>query len=393
MKSPFRLLALAALCPALALAVYAPIPEQDQGKALSFRLGASVYQDSNIFGAATGEIDSLVYSFAPSISYNGSLDDQTFLSLGYDLSLDHIVDRPGKKNLTSHTLNARIAHAFSDSANIDVSDSYMISKNPQSLLAGLPLNTDQSFKMNQFNARYVTALTPKTNLVLKYRNIDFAYDLDSLAAQLDRMDHLAGIEVAFVLLPETKLVGEYRFQDVAYDQNAGAKDKRSHFFLGGVDYSVGQNLTFAARGGFEDRAREGASDTTAPYAELSTRYSYSENSFVAAGYIYTLEESSDVVRFTDTQVNRFFVNVQHRLSALITASGSLNWEPSQLQGRGGVATADVSETTTRVGLALSWLPTKNWMVSATFDADKVDSDDPNRDQDRTRFGVSARFSF
>lgn len=391
MKSPSRLVFFAALFPAFAFAVYAPIPEQDQGKALSFRLGASVYHDSNIFGAATGKIDSLVYSATPSISYNGSLDDKTFLSAGYDLAIDHFVDRPGKQNLISHTFNARVAHAFSSSSNIDVSDSYQIAKNPQSLLAGLPLNTDQSFKMNQFNARYVTSLNQKTGLALKYRNISFAYDLASLAAQLDRMEQLAGLELSFALLPETKLVGEYRYQKVAYDQNSANKDKRSHFFLTGVDYTPSQKLTFTARGGFEDRTREGERDTTAPYAELSSRYTYSENSFIAAGYIYTLEEPSDVLRFTDTKVNRFFVNVQHRLTALITASGSIDWEPSQLQGRAGVASID--ETTSRVGLALSWLPSPNWVISATFDADKVSSDDPNREQDRTRYGVSARFSF
>lgn len=391
MKNPFRLAALAALFPALTFAVYAPIPEQEQGKAFSFEVGASVYHDSNIFGAATGAISSMVYSFTPSLSYNGSLDDQTFLSAGYDLSLDHIVDRPGKKNLTSHTLSARIAHAFSNSTNIDVSDSYQISKNPQSLLAGLPLNTDQSFKLNQFNGRFSTTLSQKTNLVVKYRNMDFAYDLAALGAQLDRMEHLAGAEISFAYLPETKLVGEYRYQRIAYDQASATKDKHSHFFLGGVDYNPSQTVTVTARGGFEDRTREGAENTTVPYAEISVRRTYADNSFLSGGYVYTLEEPSDVARFTDTKVSRFFVNVQHRISPLITASASLTWEPSQLQGRSGQA--DVDETATRGGLAVSWLPTKNWTITATADADRVASDDDARDQHRTRYGVSARFSF
>ncbi|MBX3739099.1 MAG: hypothetical protein KF715_20595 [Candidatus Didemnitutus sp.] len=391
MNTPLRLAALAVLFPALSFAVYAPIPEQEQGKALSFQLGASVYQDSNIFGSATGEIDSLVYSVNPSVSYNASVDDQTFVSASYSLNLDHVVDRPGKKDLTSHTLNARVAHAFSQSTSLDVSDSYLISKNPQSLLAGLTLNTDQSFKMNQFNARFTTTAGPKTGVVFKYRNIDYAYDLDTLATQLDRMEHLAGVELSFAVLPVTKLAAEYRYQNVAYDAGSAVKDKRSHFVLGGADYNPSEALTLTFRGGFEDRTREGAASTTGPYVELSTRYTYGQNSFVAGGYVYTLEEASDVARFTDTKVNRFFVNVQHRLSPLVTASGSLTWEPSQLQGRAGVP--DVDETTTRVGLALSWLPTKNWTISATFDADQIASDDPVRDQDRTRYGVSARFSF
>lgn len=391
MNTPLRLAALAVLFPALSFAVYAPIPEQEQGKALSFQMGASVYQDSNIFGAATGEIDSLVYSVSPSVAYNASVDDQTFVSASYNLNLDHFVDRPGKKNLTSHALNARVAHAFSSSTNIDVSDSYQISKNPQSLLAGLTLNTDQSFKMNLFNARFTTAANPKTGVVIKYRNIDYAYDLGTLAAQLDRMEQLAGLEVSFAALPVTKLAAEYRYQNVAYDVSSATKDKRSHFVLGGVDYNPSEAVTLTFRGGVEDRMREGAASTTGPYAELSTRYTYGQNSFVSGGYVYTLEEASDVTRFTDTKVSRFFVNVQHRLSPLVTASGSLTWEPSQLQGRTGVA--DVDETTTRLGLAISWLPTKNWTISATLDADKIASDDPIRDQDRTRYGVSARFSF
>ena len=51
-------------------AVYAPIPEQEQGRAWSFRIGASVYHDSNIFGSPTAEIDSVVYTFAPSIAFS-----------------------------------------------------------------------------------------------------------------------------------------------------------------------------------------------------------------------------------------------------------------------------------------------------------------------------------
>lgn len=350
-----------------------------------------MYQDSNIFGSATGAIESLVYSVSPSLSYNASVDDQTFVSASYNLSWDHVVDRPGQKNLTSHMLNARMAHAFSSTTNIDVSDSYQISKNPQSLLSGLTLNTDQSFKMNQFNARFTTAASPKAGVLLKYRNINYAYDLPNLATQLDRMEHLAGLELNLALLPVTKLAAEYRYQNVAYDSGAATKDKRSHFVLGGLDYNPSEAVTLTFRGGFEDRTREGAGATTAPYAELSTRYTYGQNSFIAGGYVYTFEEASEVIRFTDTKVNRFFVNVQHRLSPLVTVSGSLAWEPSQLQAR--AAFTDIDETTTRVGLALSWQPTKNWTLSATIDSDKIASDDSARDQDRTRYGVSARVSF
>ncbi|HEY8993300.1 MAG TPA: hypothetical protein VIM71_01330 [Lacunisphaera sp.] len=396
MKTLLRTLPVAALFPALTFAVYAPIPEQEQGKALSYRLGASAYYDSNIFGGATDEIDSMVYNFSGAISYNGSVDDQTFASGSYELSNDYVVDRPGSKNLTSHNLSARLAHAFAQDTNLDLSGAYSITKNPQSLRAtGAPLNTDQSFKRGQLDARYTTSAGAKTGVVAKYRFINFAYDSANLSADLDRSENLLGLEVNYAYLPETKLVAEYRYQDIGYDTNAPAnsKDKTSHYFMGGFDYNPGKQLMVSGRAGFENRKRDSGSDTTAPYVELSSRYTYTEGSYLAAGYSYSFEEPSDVDHFTDAQVNRFFVNLQHQLSGAFTASGSITYEPSQLQARPGNPQGDIDETTTRLGLALSWRPSKNWTVTGTYDYDDVNSDDVNRGQIRDRLGVSARFTF
>ncbi|MDB6166762.1 MAG: hypothetical protein JWQ83_1902 [Lacunisphaera sp.] len=393
MKISLRFALPLALVPTLALAVYAPIPEQEQGKALTFRLGASAYHDSNIFGGATGEISSMVYNFAAGISYNGSVDDQTFASAGYDLSNDYVVDRPGKKNLTSHTFTGRLAHSFSSATNVDLNALYAIAKNPQSLLAGVPLNTDQSLKRAQFDGRFTTAAGEKTGVVAKYRYMNFSYDNAALGAQLDRTENLLGLELSYALLPETKLVGEYRYQVIRYDFDTAAtpKNKDSNFLMAGVDYNPGKNTLLSARAGVEDRKRELAASVTAPYLELSARYTYAEGSFLAAGYTYNLEESSDVIRFTDSKMNRFFANVQHRLAGSLTASGSLTYESAQLQGRG--AQVDLDEKTVRFGLGLSWQPTKNWTVSGTYDLDDVNSDDASRGQHRSRYGVNARYTF
>ncbi|HYD83150.1 MAG TPA: hypothetical protein VEA63_03840, partial [Opitutus sp.] len=164
-----------------AWAVYAPLPDQDQNKEWTVSLRAGVSHDSNIFGAASGEISSMVYGFSPKVSYEGSLSDQTFAVFGYTLTLDHIVDRPGDKTLDSHDLAARLAHAFSPTTNIDFSDYYQIAKNPESLLAGLPINTDQSFKRNEFNARFTTSPRPKFGTLLKFRSVNYDYDNAALA--------------------------------------------------------------------------------------------------------------------------------------------------------------------------------------------------------------------
>jgi predicted porin len=392
MKTLLRFVPPFAVLPTIALAVYAPIPEQEQGKALTFRLGASLYHDSNIFGAATGEIDSPVFGLTGAISYNGSISDQTFASASYDISNDYVSERPGDdQNLTNQNFAARLAHAFSSVSNIDLSAAYNIVENPESLLSGVALNTDQSYKRGQFDGRFSTAAGQKTGLLAKYRFIDYAYDTPSLAFDLDRSENLIGLEASYAFLPETKLVGEYRYQDISYDVAGAFKDKTSHFLMAGADYNPGKDLMISGRLGFEDRTRDGAPDDTVPYVEFTSRYTYTEGSYFAAGYTYTLEEPSDPLRFTDAETNRFVLNLQHRLGSAITASGSLTYSPAVLQGRG--LQADIDEDTTRFGLGLTWQPTKNWSVAGNYDMDHIDSEDPNRSQDRDRFGVSARYSF
>ena len=384
------LVAFAAI-PTLLLAVYAPLSPQDQGKALTFRLGASVYHDSNIFGGATGEVGSVVYNGTFGIAFNSSVTDQTFVSLGYDFSDDHVVDRPGNHDLLNHSFSSRVAHSFSKETNVDISENYQMTKSPESLLNGLPIAADQSAKNNQFSIRFQTTAGQKGGVVIKYRNLDTSYDNATLGAGLDHNDHLAGIELSYALLPETKLVGEYRYGQVNYKSSGAVKDKSSNYFMAGVDYNPNEKVTLTTRVGLESRARVSERNTTSPYAEFSANYAYAEGNNINGAYTFALEEPSDVARFTDSKVNRFVGTVQHHLSPLVIASSSLTYESSTLQGRRGQV--NLNESATRFGVALTWQPTKNWDVSATFDRDHTTSDDVNRKQDRTRYGVGAKFSF
>src|SRR5690606_18672684 len=100
-------------------AVYAPIPEQEQGKDLTVSVKAGVSYDSNIFGAAADERDSVIWTIAPQARYNASLTAQTFFAAAYGLTLDRFDRRPGDKLLDSHDASLRLAHAFSRATIID----------------------------------------------------------------------------------------------------------------------------------------------------------------------------------------------------------------------------------------------------------------------------------
>jgi hypothetical protein len=377
---------------ASALAVYAPIPDQEQGKDLTISLEGGITYNNNIFGAATNPISSVVYEFSPKISFNAPLTDNTFFSASYKPTLDYFDNRPGTKAVYSHDLNGQIAHKFSATSVATVTDAYSYDQNPESLLNGVPINTDQTLQSNQFDARYTMAPTEKLGLVLKARSAYFDYTNPLLGNELNRFENLYGIESDFTLLPELKAAGEYRHQDVDYSNNPSTNNKHSDFLMAGFDYAAGPKLTASIRLGGEFRHREGGlPDETTPYAEFSGKYDYAKGSFISVGYTYSLEETSDPVHFSDEKLNRMFVNIQHAFSALIVGSASLDYEPATLDGLPGQP--NVREDSTHAGAALTYLPTKTWKVSASYDYDFVDSGISARGLNRSRASLSATVVF
>jgi hypothetical protein len=388
----FRAIIVGSLITALPMrGVYAPIPEQDQGKDLVITAKAGLAHDSNLFGAASSEVSTAIWTFAPRAAYNTSLTAQTFFSASYGLTLDQFDNRPGDKLLDSHEASLRLAHAFSKSTTIDINESLSVTRNPESLLAGVKLNTDQSFTRNQVDARFETPINAKATASAKVRSVYYEFRDAALGRSLDRIENLYGAAVNYAVLPETKAVAEFRHQDVFYTKEGEIKNKASDYLMGGVDYEVARKLSVSGRLGVEWRQRESERNTTTPYAEFSTKYDYAAKSFLLGGFSYSIDETSDTGRFNDSKAYRAFVSVQHTLTALIVTSGSLTYEPATLQGRRGQV--DVDEKTVRAGAALTYLPNKNWSVSASFDYDRTRSDDPGRNLNRTRVGLSAVYSF
>ncbi|MEY4088115.1 MAG: hypothetical protein RJB55_386 [Verrucomicrobiota bacterium] len=374
-----------------ARAAYAPVPESDEGKDLIVKVRASVGHDSNLFGAATGAIETAVYTLAPGITWNRSLTEQTFFSAAYGLTLDRFDRRPGDKFLDSHDATLRLAHAFSQATVIDLNNAFMIARNPESLLAGVKVNADQSFLRNQFDGRFTTPLAPKVTGTVKARSALYEYRDRDLGRALDRTENLLGLAADYAVLPEMKAVAEYRHQDIWYTKLGETKNKRSDYLMVGADHELARKLTLSGRAGLEWRSRRSERSATAPYAEFSGRYAYAPRSFLLGGLGYSLEETSDTARFNDSRALRAFATVQHAVSALIVASVSVSLEPSSLQGRRGQA--DVDETTVRSGVSLTYLPGPGWMISGSLDVDRSDSDDPARNLRRTRISLGATRSF
>jgi hypothetical protein len=377
---------------AIARAVYAPIPAEEQGKDFSLSLLTGISYNTNIFGAPSDDVGSLDFLVSPKIVFNSSLSDQTFLSATFQPSLDYFPSRPGRKLLYSQVLDAQLAHSFSKTSVLDLSDAFSYDQNPQALLNGLPVNTNQTLESNQVDGRYTFSPVEKLGLVLKARSVYYDYTDPVLGDELNRFENLYGMEFDYALLPELKVAGEYRHQDVDYQTNPDENNKHSDFLMAGFDYKAGPQLTASLRVGAEYRHREGGlPDETTPYAEISAKYDYAKGSFVSVGYTYDIDETSDPIHFTDENVNKFFANIQHTFTPLIIGSASIDYEPASLNGRPGIM--DIDEDTTHAGVALTYLPATHWRLTASYDYDFVDSGLSFRGLNRSRIGVSATVTF
>lgn len=379
-----------AVCP-LARAVYAPIPDLEKGRDVTLSLQSGISYNNNIFGASSGAVGSFDFVVSPKIAVNTSLTDQTFFSAAFTPSVDYFDNRPGTKTLYSQQINARLAHSFSATSVLDVSDVYSYNQNPESLLNGAPVNTDQTLQSNEVDGRFSFSPTEKLGIVLKARSMYYDYTNTTLGDELNRFENLYGAEFDYSLLPQTKIAGEYRHQDVDYTTNPSSNNKHSDFLMAGFDYAAGPSLTSSLRVGAEYRHRAGLSDETTPYVELSGKYDYAKGSFISVGYTYSLEETSDPLLFTDEKVNRLFANVQHAFTPLIVGSASIDYEPSSLNGRPGQV--NVTEDSTHAGVALTYLPSKNWSVTASYDYDFVYSGLSDRGLNRSRVGLGAKVQF
>ena len=379
-----------ALVPA-ALAVYAPSPDRDPEKDLTVSVRAGFTYDTNLFGAARNALDTGVWTFAPKVAYTGSLTDTTYVGAGYAPTFDYFTDRPGAQLLPSHEVSLRLAHAFTKETTVDINEVFTASRNPESLLAGVPLNPDQSSQRNQLDGRFSTSFSPKIGATLKARALYSEYRDATLGRALDHWENLAAGSVDYAILPELKAVGEARHLDVFYTKLGEQKNKRSEFAMLGLDYEVAKKVTATARFGSEWRTRSRERSVTAPYAEVSGKYQYAPESFVVGGYAYTLDETSDTARFNDSRVNRFFGTLQHSFTPLIVGSATVIFEPAELQGRRGVA--NLTETTFRGGGTLSYLPSARWTIALSYDYDHVRSDEASRQMARHRTGLNATYSF
>ena len=382
-------------CALPTLATYAPIPQVEQGRLLTLYVGAGCYYDTNIFGAANGGIGSLVFQLQPNAVFNFSVADQTFLSASYQASIDYFDNRPGDKLLVSHTVAGRLAHTFSPRFEGEINDTFQIIKNPESLLPGIAdavANPDQSLNFNQLEAKGSFTVTPRDSIKAVFRAGNFFYQNPYLRDDLDLGQYTASLQAMRSVRENLRAIAEYRYGAIRYTSDGDLKNKDSHALFIGADYAPSKLTAFTARLGVEQLLRKGATNATLPYVELALKRDFLTNSFVSAGYTYSVQETSDVSTYTDMYSHHFFVNAQYGFTRQLLIAALVDWQPARLNGRDEVAPS-IHETDLKIGGSLTFLVDKRWSFSFTCDYDNINSDNPQRNLNRVRTGIRGRWVF
>jgi hypothetical protein len=273
------------------------------------------YDDNYSTSPKALERDSFGFEVMPSASIN-LIRDQTSIGLSYVYSMRWYEDRADVPGLHSadhaHQINAKLSHAFTPRYKLDVSDSFVIAQEPQ-LLSTDPtfptfLRSDGDNIRNQAQGSFSAGVTETTTLVVGYSNEFYDYEEENIpnsrSAFLDRVEHLASINLRQVVLPQTVAVLGYQFEVVDYNANdpiaAGAliympdeRDNYSHYVYAGVDQGITATLNASLRGGvqytkYDDFgpivAASGVDDERwGPYVDANATWIYLPGSYAQLG--------------------------------------------------------------------------------------------------------------
>lgn len=418
-----------------AFAGYAPgLSALDSSKTWSVSASLRGFYDDNYLYAAVNERDSYGFEVSPSVRFNLPMD-QTFFGARYTYSGRYYEDR--SKDYTiggvktdndpwdhSHQFEFLLNHAFSERYSLDVRDSFVIAQEPEMLApAGgaiaVPYKTEGDNIRNLGQIGFKSELTRLLGLSLGYKNVLWDYQnkngtavQPSRSGLLDRIEHLASIDLSWQVLPETKASVGYKFGAVQYTSDEFAvvvpvvgpmksdiRDNQSHYICAGVAHNFANNITASASAGatyIDYRNDRYNDDSWIPYANVSGSWTYATGSYLQAGFLHSFNQT-DTIRpdtagkvTSSQETSTIFAMVNHQITPKLVGSVSAHYQNSEFQG--GFYDSQ-SDQLLLLGLNLEYSITPHFSVEAGYNFDDLNSDGAHAGYDRNRvyLGVTASF--
>ena len=397
------------------------------------------FYDDNINSTAQNPQSSAGFEISPSLLWKENWETTT-LSLGYTYSLLYYDTKPaGNANNTDqdHTFNGSFTHTFSERYDISVTDGFVIGQQPDTLRSGVAFNSFQRVPgdniRNAGAINFDAQLTHLFGFQLGYGNAFYDYAatgaqddgtgavLPSTAGELNRIENSVHLDARYLIQRETTGVLGYQFRDTSYTANeliggafdagvptpgenisSDSRNSRMHYGYAGLDHNFRADLMGSVRAGaslsdyYNDPTTGGE---VSPYAQLSLRWTYAQDSYLEGGFSYdriatdlvgTQTNGTALTFTTDAQAAVLYATWNHRITPRLFSSVVGQFQNSTYNN--GAFNNEVDRFYL-LGLNLEYRFTPNFSAHVGYNFDKLDSDIPNRSFDRNRvyIGVAANY--
>lgn len=400
---------------------------QAQEAAKPWNLSAAVrgfYDDNYATRPSATARDSFGFELSPRASYNPKLGDLTTLSATYAYSMKYYEDRTSNTADHSHEADIRLGHQFSPRYRTSIYDSFAVAQEPEIInppgtpLAGTPLRANGNNFRNQAGINGTAQLTEQFELQGGYSNTIYDYQDEgpaSYSALLDRMEHLASINLRWIPVKQTVGVFGYQYGQVGFrntdplvpgvanSPTASIRDTRSHYVYVGGDHTFNPKLTAAVRVGaqFTDYVNAPAGrtqDKVSPYADANATYTYGDGRTAQIGVKLTRTPIDltglDATNLTDPTFDQqsltVYGAVNHRITPKLLATFNGMFQSGTFEGG---SFDGLSEQMYMLGLNLTYQFNQFLAAETGYSFDRLDTDVGGRGYSRNRVFIGVRGTY
>ncbi|MCL5095934.1 MAG: outer membrane beta-barrel protein [Candidatus Omnitrophica bacterium] len=295
------------------------------------------FYDDNYDTRPTGQrLNSFGFEVSPTASAN-YVWAQNAASLSYTYRMRYYENRAHYHESSAdhtHLINGSFEHSFSDQYKLDLSDAFVIAQEPELIdpSGSIRRRANGSNIRNTASARLRGDVTRLFGFELGYSNTFYDFDDPFYALLLNRMHHLAHLDLRWHALPQTWGILGYQFGLVDYTHSAEGvidpevRNNRSHYIYLGADHAMmgGKVNAYGRIGGqitdFYNADRvPGADETTAsPYADFGATWAYMPGSFLQLGIRHS-RLATDIFAF-DQEATTLYGQVSQQITPKLTCN-------------------------------------------------------------------------
>ena len=392
------------------------------------------FYDDNVDTAATKTKKTFGFEVSPTIGFEFPMD-QTTASLLYTYSYKYYDKQPAHQSDhadQTHTIAARLIHAFSERTSLSLADSFVIGQEPDILRAGnstaafnrIPGNNIRNYGNMTLNHQF----TRQFGMEVGYANVLHDYEdrgastnglnqiVVSRSGILDRIEQSIHLDARWTVQPSTVALIGYQFSFTDYTGNepigfvatpvihrifSSSRDSYSHYGYVGVEHKFRPDLTGSVRVGAVAADYYNSPDhasNISPYVNANLRYEYSKDGSISVGISH---DNNATDAFTiqnlsithDVESTVAFASITHRL--LPSLYGTLMGTYQHSMFNGGLFN-NSSEDYYIFSAALDYRINRHVSATLSYNYDRLDSPVGGaavRGFDRNRVYLGATFTY